>query len=119
MGGDLGADMVIPGVEVSLKRHPQLRVLLYGDENKVKPILYEHPLVKGRSNLIHTDVWVEMDAKPSQALLRGRRVSSMWLALEAVPTLAPDSKTSPFRQESKSQLILKRIVETTLFPWRY
>ena len=84
MGGDLGADMVIPGVEVSLKRHPQLRVLLYGDENKVKPILDEHPLVKGRSNLIHTDVWVEMDAKPSQALLRGRRVSSMWLALEAV-----------------------------------
>ncbi len=84
MGGDLGSDMVIPGVEISLKRHPHLRILLFGHENTIKPILDRYPLVKNRSSLVHTDVWVEMDDKPSQALRRGRRVSSMWLALEAV-----------------------------------
>ncbi|NNE21134.1 MAG: phosphate acyltransferase PlsX [Rhizobiales bacterium] len=84
MGGDLGAEMVIPGVETALKRHPRLRVMLYGDEKIVGPLLDQYPEVKQRSEFIHTDVWVEMDDKPSQALRRGRRVSSMWLALEAV-----------------------------------
>ncbi len=76
--------MVIPGVEVSLRRHPGLRVVLYGDEKVIQPLLERHPLVKARSSLVHTDVWVNMNDKPSQALRRGRRVSSMWLALEAV-----------------------------------
>ncbi len=84
MGGDLGAEMVVPGVGIALKRHPGLRVILYGDEKVVAPLLEKHPDVKQRSELVHTDVWVEMDDKPSQALRRGRRVSSMWLALEAV-----------------------------------
>jgi glycerol-3-phosphate acyltransferase PlsX len=33
---------------------------------------------------MHTDVAVSMDDKPSQALRRGRRVSSMWQAIDAV-----------------------------------
>lgn len=84
MGGDLGAEMVIPGVDVALKNHPRLRVMLYGDEKVVAPILEQYPEVKKRSEFVHTDVWVGMDDKPSQALRRGRRVSSMWMALEAV-----------------------------------
>ena len=84
MGGDLGAEMVVPGLEIALKRHPGLRLMLFGDENIVAPLLDQHPIVKQRCELIHTDVWVGMDDKPSQALRRGRRVSSMWMALEAV-----------------------------------
>ena len=90
MGGDHGAEMVIPGVEISLQRHSGLRLLLYGDEKIIAPLLDRHPMVKSRSELVHTDVSVEMDDKPSQALRRGRRVSSMWRALEAVR----DSKAS-------------------------
>lgn len=84
MGGDMGAEMVIPGLDISLKRHPGLRVLLYGDENVINPLLDQYPRVRERSRLTHSDVSVGMDDKPSQALRRGRRVSSMWLALEAV-----------------------------------
>ena len=37
-----------------------------------------------RRSIVHTDVAVRMDDKPSQALRQGRRNSSMWLALDAV-----------------------------------
>jgi glycerol-3-phosphate acyltransferase PlsX len=36
------------------------------------------------SRVIHTDVAVSMQDKPSQALRRGRKTSSMWLAIDAV-----------------------------------
>ena len=36
------------------------------------------------SRIVHTDLAVSMDEKPSQALRRGRGKSSMWLALQAV-----------------------------------
>ena len=40
--------------------------------------------MKAASRVIHTDVAVSMHDKPSQALRRGRKTSSMWLAIEAV-----------------------------------
>ncbi len=84
MGGDMGPEMVIPGVDIALQRHPQLHVVLFGDKDKVEPLIEQHPRVKQRSEFVHTDVWIGMDDKPSQALRRGRRTSSMWLAIEAV-----------------------------------
>ena len=48
------------------------------------PLLAERPRLAAASRIIHTDIAVAMNDKPSQALKRGRRVSSMWLAIEAV-----------------------------------
>ena len=84
MGGDMGPEMVIPGVDISLERHPKLRLILYGDKTQIEPLLEQYPRVKERSEFVHTDVWISMNDKPSQALRRGRRVSSMWMAIEAV-----------------------------------
>ena len=36
------------------------------------------------SKVVHTDVAIRMDDKPSQALRYGRWKSSMWLAIDAV-----------------------------------
>src|SRR3990170_259735 len=47
-----------------------------------------------KAELIHTDVAVAMDAKPSQALRKGRWKSSMWLALEAVKDGRADAAVS-------------------------
>ena len=44
--------------------------------------------------MLHTDVAVRMDDKPSQALRAGRRVSSMWMAIEAVKTGEADCAVS-------------------------
>ena len=84
MGGDVGASVVIPGAAIALTRHPDTEFLLYGDRAQIDPQLEKYPAMKAASRVIHTDVAVSMHDKPSQALRRGRKTSSMWLAIEAV-----------------------------------
>ncbi|MGY0573542.1 phosphate acyltransferase PlsX [Bradyrhizobium sp. RDM12] len=84
MGGDVGAPVVIPGAAVSLGRHPETEFLLVGDRARIEPELDRHPRLKAASRIIHTDVAVSGEDKPSQALRRGRKTSSMWLAIDAV-----------------------------------
>ncbi|KRQ95567.1 phosphate acyltransferase PlsX [Bradyrhizobium valentinum] len=84
MGGDVGASVVIPGAAISLKRHPDSEFLLYGDSKLIDEQLAKYPALKAASQVVHTDVTVSMHDKPSQALRRGRKSSSMWLAIDAV-----------------------------------
>jgi phosphate acyltransferase len=84
MGGDHGAAVVVPGAELSLERHPDIQFLLFGDRAELEPLLAARPKLKAASDLVHTDVVVQMHDKPSQALRKGRRRSSMWLAVDAV-----------------------------------
>jgi len=84
MGGDQGADVVIPGADIALVRHPDVHFLMFGDEEIIKPLLKAYPRLEAVSEVVHTDFAVDMDAKPSQALRKGRRVSSMWQAIDAV-----------------------------------
>lgn len=84
MGGDAGAAVVIPGAAISLGRHRDTEFLLVGDRAKIEPELEKHPRLKAASKIIHTDVAVSGSDKPSQALRRGRKTSSMWLAIDAV-----------------------------------
>ena len=84
MGGDAGASVVIPGAAIALARHPDAEFLLYGDGAKIEVHLAQFPALKAASRVIHTDVTVSMHDKPSQALRRGRKNSSMWLAIDAV-----------------------------------
>jgi glycerol-3-phosphate acyltransferase PlsX len=84
MGGDKGAEIVLPGAALALSRHPDLRFRLYGDEKVARPILERIPEVKAASVFEHCDISVKMDDKPSQALRRGRWRSSMWRSIEAV-----------------------------------
>ena len=84
MGGDDGAAVVIPGAAISLARHRDTEFLLVGDRARIEPELDRHPQLKAASRIIHTDVAVSGSDKPSQALRRGRKTSSMWLAIDAV-----------------------------------
>src|ERR1700688_753360 len=84
MGGDHGASVVVPGAEVSLARHPDIEFVLFGDRAVVEPLIACRPRLKAASRLVHTDIAVEMGAKPSKALRHGRWKSSMWLAVDAV-----------------------------------
>ncbi len=58
--------------------------LLFGESSLIEAELAKHPAMKAVSRVIHTDVAVGMNDKPSQALRRGRKTSSMWLAIDAV-----------------------------------
>lgn len=84
MGGDHGPSVVVPAAALALVRRPDLRFILVGDETRIAPDLATHPTLQGKCDVVHTDVAIAMDAKPSQALRRGRWKSSMWLAIEAV-----------------------------------
>lgn len=84
MGGDFGPEVVIPGAAKALERHPDVTFLLFGQQERCEPILNRFPKLKEKSVFHHCDVSVGMDEKPSQALRRGRYVSSMWRSIEAV-----------------------------------
>ena len=84
MGGDEGASVVVPGAARSLERRPDIEFILFGDEAVLAPLLERHPALLRASRLVHTEVAVKMDAKPSQALRSGRWKSSMWLAIDSV-----------------------------------
>ncbi len=83
MGGDHGPSVTIPAAATSLIRHPDTEFLIFGDSKAIEPRLDEYPALARNSTVIHCDVSISMDAKPSQALRQGRGKSSMWLALEA------------------------------------
>lgn len=86
MGGDNAPEIVIEGIEYFLKnagKGRKARFLLHGDETQLTPILAKTPLTRERMEIRHTEHKIEMDAKPSQALRRGKG-SSMWNAVDAV-----------------------------------
>jgi glycerol-3-phosphate acyltransferase PlsX len=94
MGGDFGPEVTIPGAAKALERHPEVTFLLFGQQERCLPILDKFPKLKDKSVFHHCEVSVGMDEKPSQALRRGRYVSSMWRSIEAVKTGQADVAVS-------------------------
>ncbi len=84
MGGDHGPPVIIDGAALALERHPDTHFLFFGREAEIAPLLATRPALAAASTVRHADVAIKMDDKPSQALRAGRRVSSMWMAIEAV-----------------------------------
>src|SRR5438067_481537 len=83
MGGDHAPRMVVKGADIALQRHPDTRFLLFGAEEKVRPLLAKRPRLASAVTLHHTDEVVADDARPSLALRTGRQ-SSMRLAIDSV-----------------------------------
>jgi len=94
MGGDHGPSVVLPGADISLTRHPDIEFRLYGDRAVMEPIVEGLPRLKANAKLVHTDVSIRMDDKPSQALRHGRWKSSMWLAIDAIKKGEADASIS-------------------------
>ena len=61
MGGDHGPEVVIPGADLSLIRHPDIRYLLFGDASAIEAPLARYPRLAEKCEIIHTDVAVSMD----------------------------------------------------------
>ncbi|MBP3546523.1 MAG: phosphate acyltransferase PlsX [Alphaproteobacteria bacterium] len=82
MGGDNSPRVVIEGINIVAKRNSDLRFLLFGDENKIMPLLKQYPKVAKVSKVIHTEEYVKNEDKPSQ-VIRNRN-TSMYMAIDAV-----------------------------------
>lgn len=94
MGGDFGPSVVIPGAALALERMPYLTFSFFGKEEEIAPVLAKHLNLKSKSTVIHCEISVRMDDKPSQALRQGRWKSSMWKAIEAVKSGEADACVS-------------------------
>jgi len=83
MGGDHAPQSVVEGAHLALEDHPDLQFQFYGDQVKLNPLLTKYPKLLECSEIIHTDVAISSEEKPSIALRQGKN-SSMRLAVEAV-----------------------------------
>jgi len=83
MGGDHAPQIVVGGADLARERHPELRFVLFGDREKVIPLLEARPRLARVARLEHTPDQVGADARPAQVLRQGRN-TSMRLAIDAV-----------------------------------
>ncbi len=84
MGGDHGLAVTIPAALRAIDKHPELTLLLVGNQEVVMGVLREHQADVGeRLKIHHASQQVEMDELPSQAL-RGKKDSSMRVAINLV-----------------------------------
>jgi glycerol-3-phosphate acyltransferase PlsX len=94
MGGDHGPSVVVPGAQIALRSHPGAEFIFYGDRAAIEPLVAADPALQRASRVVHTEVAIKMDDKPSQALRYGRWKSSMWLAIDAVKKKEADAAIS-------------------------
>jgi phosphate acyltransferase len=84
MGGDHGPAVVVAGADIALARCPESEFRFFGNAAQITPLVEARPALKSASRIIHTEIAVRMEDKPSQALRYGRWKSSMWLAVDAI-----------------------------------
>ena len=84
MGGDHGPAVVIPAALRALEKHPNIKLILVGDETVLADKLKEHHVENDSRFIIHhASQQVEMDESPALAL-RGKKDSSMRVAINLV-----------------------------------
>ncbi|PCI88368.1 MAG: phosphate acyltransferase [Hyphomicrobiales bacterium] len=84
MSGEQGPSACLDGANISLARNDNLFFHLFGDQQIIENSLKPFPKLAANSEVHHTDFIVPMDMKPRQALRQGRKVSSMWQAINSV-----------------------------------
>ena len=84
MGGDAGLDMVVPAAITAASQHPDVQIILVGDEAKLKPAIAAAGATDNpRLKIHHASQKVEMDELASSAM-RNKKDSSMRVALNLV-----------------------------------
>lgn len=84
MGGDVGPNVTIPAAIESLKRHPNLQIILVGNEDTVKTNLLKYSKKEtSRIKIRHAAEVVLMDESP-QSALKNKKDSSMRVAINLI-----------------------------------
>jgi glycerol-3-phosphate acyltransferase PlsX len=83
MGGDDAPAIVVKGANIARRRYPNVSFIMYGDEEQIAPIMKRMPKLRAATTIVHTELAITNEIKPSQALRQGKG-SSMQLAINAV-----------------------------------
>ena len=82
MGGDNSPRIVVEGINLAHKNNPDIKFLLFGDEEKINADFKRFPQMKDYCKIIHTAEFVRNEDKPSQ-VIRNKN-TSMYMAIDAV-----------------------------------
>jgi len=94
MGGDAGLEMVVPAAITALNDHPDVGIILVGDETRLAAAVAAAGAADNQRLVIHhASQKVEMDELASSAL-RNKKDSSMRVALNLVKNGAADACVS-------------------------
>jgi len=94
MGGDFGPAVIVPAALHMIASHRDIELTLVGDEALLGDFLHQHGAGAGdRLHVHHASEVVEMDEMPSQAL-RGKKDSSMRVAIQLVKAGQADACVS-------------------------
>jgi glycerol-3-phosphate acyltransferase PlsX len=84
MGGDFGPEVVVPASVQVIQKHKSIRVILVGDEAKIRLCLSENDItLNERIEILHASEVVEMHDEPALAI-RKKKDSSMRVAINLV-----------------------------------
>lgn len=84
MGGDHGPRVTVPAAILALKKHPDLHLIMVGQEEILRPLLTSQgQTCRDRWSIVHASEVVEMDESPSAAM-RNKKDSSMRVAINLV-----------------------------------
>jgi phosphate acyltransferase len=108
MGGDNAPEITVKGAVQALAVHPEVSIILYGDEAKLKPYLTYSDRIK----IVHTKDMVSMDEKEAINAMRHDKTSSLAMAMHAVQSgqaqaVVSAGPTGPM--VAGAHVILKRI----------
>ena len=84
MGGDLAPGSVIEGAYLASKKLLNIKFNIYGNKNKILPILKKKKEILNLVNFRHTKDVITNDTKPTDALKKSKRMSSMFQAINSV-----------------------------------
>ena len=94
MGGDFGPSVVVPAALRALNEHPELKLILVGDQEAVSSCLADEKATVGeRLRIQHASQKVEMTDPPALAL-RNKKDSSMRVAMNLVKQGEADAAVS-------------------------
>ena len=77
MGGDKGPRAAVHGARLFWRERKNTTFIFHGRQADLEPLLEEFPDLKPISKIVHSEIVISMEEKPSQALRKGRGSSSI------------------------------------------
>ncbi|MDE5867840.1 MAG: phosphate acyltransferase PlsX [Anaeroplasmataceae bacterium] len=78
-GGDYGVETTVIGSMQAIQKHSDLEITLFGDEEKIKPLLTNDKRIK----IVHTKDTISMGEKDPVHAIRSQKEASLCLAMKA------------------------------------
>ena len=108
MGGDFAPVEIVKGCDLALEKFKDIELVLYGDENQIKPLLK----AKERVSIVHTTQVIDMGVKDPVSAIRNNKDASLVRAMKAVKECSQQAVVSAGPTQALivgAHLIIKRL----------